>query len=564
MILPKLKWKNEPEEPVDTWDVDIDPVEEPRSELPLEVDEEPIVADLNEEILPEAPVVTEAVPIPEKRRLFRRREEKEASSESENQEEKAEQPGKEKRPRKEKKPREIWLVREEPEGTYLRLMLGREEQDALFVPCAEKSENGEESPEETGKRIRRERRKAKLRCKRAAYLIPEEESEILTLTLPRMPEKQIPLNLPSEFRKALPNGIRGYLFDYAHVKEEPEEQERTDEAEEDGQQKTILAAAVPTKRMEHVRRLMGAAGLSLVLSAPESLAEESYDRPAPTWKTGKDRIDFTHVGEKRIHPAAAVLTAIVVALIALAVAKFGVIDRYARYAEEQEKLEALQQKIENGKAALAEGEETIEDYGHYTWSGMTDEECEQIERIRIGALLNYISGEGARVKSASLSGRLLTVSLTADSLEAVSALTASIEEQDIVESCTVTTAEKEERNDEINYAEVPSEVMEVEVDDSIPTEDEDTSGDHEKPGKHDSEGKSEEESADAADSADEAEGEEPAALPEVTVPEGTVEAQLRIYLKKRSDTLGSAEEELLEQESLPEDEMEMDSSEEDQ
>lgn len=554
LILPKIKFKRDPEELEEEIEEDLEeeaeeeaeeaPEEEPEQELEdepeqkpkeepeQEIEEEPeqeledesdsvIEEEAEEEIDEETPedleaseeisesIVTEAVPMPEKPKKVR-----------------------------EKKPKQLICFRETEDGILLTVMLGKEQQEELFVSFFEEGEdNPAEEPlelsiEQLGKRIKKSLKNNRIRGKRAAYVIPEEDSRIRRITMQRMPEKQIRFNLPMEFRKDFTEGLSGKLFDYAHLSEE-ESGEEQDEME-------LLAAAVPLERMERARAMVGFAGRKLQMAAPESLSEESFFPDTPFNKKRKNVINFAHLGEKRLHPAAVAAIVAVMALLAVGVAKFGIMERYARLQEAILYAEQLKENVEMGEAELSDSEATKEEYAHLTWSQMTDEECEQIERIRIGALLNFISGQGAKVRSATLSGTLLMVSVTADSLETISDLTAAIEEQDIVESCSVTTAEKEEMASEVNYSAPPSDVIEVEVDDSIPVEE--APSEDRKRGKEDQEDEeSTEEEGETEETAEET-IEEPEALPEVEYPEGSVDAQLRIYLKKRSDTLGVSEE----------------------
>ncbi len=594
LILPKIKFKRDPEELEEEFEEELEekseeesveeseeePEEEsgedPETELREDLEEGPEEELLEKEIpeeeipeeeTPEEETLEEEIPeeeILEEEILIEDSLEESFMEESEPEDSVTEAipiPEKEKKIRK-KKPKTLLCFKEETDGIRIAEMIGEEEQQTLFVPFYEEDETETEGeilpPEQVGKRIKKALRQNKIRCRRAAFIVPEEESTIRSITIPIMPEKQIRYNIPAEFRQDFKEGLKGLLFDYAHIEEEepeisqeihaPEEAVPMEEPQDQGPVKAepaeepvvpeipttmdLVTAAVPSSRMERIRLIAAASGLKLLVAAPESLSRQSFFSESPFLYGKKYTINFAHVGEKRLHPAAAATIAAGLVLCALAVAKFGVIDRFEALQKSVEELEELRNEVENGKAELASGDATAEEYAHYTWSGMTDEECEQIERIRIGALLNYIATQGASVKSASLSGTLLTVSVTADSLETISQLTASIEEQDIVESCTVTTAQKEEMRDDVNYAAPPSDVMEVEVDDSV-TLDETQEDADEKP---------EKDSKDDEDASQEADGEEEAPpLPEVEYPEGTVEAQLRIYLKKRSDTVGSAE-----------------------
>ncbi len=74
---------------------------------------------------------------------------------------------------------------------------------------------------------------------------------------------------------------------------------------------------------------------------------------------------------------------------------------------------------------------------------MTEEEKGRVSRVDVAKLADFIVSQGVSVKSLSLSGTTLVVDVQGDSLNTMSRLTAALSDQDIVESCSLTTAQKE-------------------------------------------------------------------------------------------------------------------------
>ncbi len=150
------------------------------------------------------------------------------------------------------------------------------------------------------------------------------------------------------------------------------------------------------------------------------------------------------VGEKTKPKWMTALPAILVAAVVLILlAKFAVFDRYAELNKEQARVNELQDRIDADLTYIKEAGELSEEYYHYTWDGMTEEELGRVSRVEVAKLADFIATQGVKVRALSLKDAVLTISVVGDSLETMSKLTAAINDQSIVESCSLTSAQKE-------------------------------------------------------------------------------------------------------------------------
>jgi type IV pilus assembly protein PilM len=139
---------------------------------------------------------------------------------------------------------------------------------------------------------------------------------------------------------------------------------------------------------------------------------------------------------------------IVAALAAIALlAKFGIIDKYDALNKAQAHQAELQDRVDADLMYIKQSEELSVEYYHYTWDDMTEEEKGRVSRVEVAKLADFIVSQGVSVRSLNLSGTTLVVGVTGDSLSTMSKLTAALMDQDIVESCSLSMAEKENPED---------------------------------------------------------------------------------------------------------------------
>ncbi|MCR5155898.1 MAG: pilus assembly protein PilM [Butyrivibrio sp.] len=132
----------------------------------------------------------------------------------------------------------------------------------------------------------------------------------------------------------------------------------------------------------------------------------------------------------------------VIALLVLAV-KVGIVDKYAELNKARAYEAELQTRVDADTEFIKKSEELSVEYYHYTWDDMTEEEKGRVSRMDVAKLADFIASQGVSVKSMNLQGSTLVVGVTGDSLNTMSRLTAALTDQEIVESCSLSMAQKE-------------------------------------------------------------------------------------------------------------------------
>ncbi|MCR5451583.1 MAG: hypothetical protein K6F00_03015 [Lachnospiraceae bacterium] len=155
----------------------------------------------------------------------------------------------------------------------------------------------------------------------------------------------------------------------------------------------------------------------------------------------KTEINFVELTVEKKNRFKSVPLFLAVIIIAVLFAKFAVYDRYQTLFDAQKELENIQVEIADANAALAASSEMSERYNHYTRSKMTDAEINSIARTDIMELIQFMERRSTLVKNASVSGNILSVSIEAGDLKTISNLSHDLEQQDIISSVSVSTAQ---------------------------------------------------------------------------------------------------------------------------
>jgi hypothetical protein len=177
----------------------------------------------------------------------------------------------------------------------------------------------------------------------------------------------------------------------------------------------------------------------------------------------KRTINFAGMGEKPVNVGLAIPSIILIALAAIVFSKFLVIDRMAEVDADQRAVYELQQKLDAGYEELADFDELSDLYAHYTYSGITQEELARADRVAVLKLIDDTILPYAAVSSWSVSGNELTVNMSGESLEQIKLIVQQIEAHDLVNFCTVNTANTNDntkgKRETVEYDEVKARVL---------------------------------------------------------------------------------------------------------
>lgn len=162
----------------------------------------------------------------------------------------------------------------------------------------------------------------------------------------------------------------------------------------------------------------------------------------------KREINLAGVGEKSldIKTAAAAIVLIIVGAVIFSV--YGVAGRFAKLYEAEAAAAEAERRLDEAYETLAGYGLTQEEFAHYTFENMTQEELAQVERTEVLRLLDEKVIGRCDVEYWSVSENILELRIVGSTLEEVNLILQSINEDELVSYSTVATAQKEDKTDE--------------------------------------------------------------------------------------------------------------------
>ena len=151
-------------------------------------------------------------------------------------------------------------------------------------------------------------------------------------------------------------------------------------------------------------------------------------------------INLATQGEKPLNLLIAIPAILLILAAAVAFSKFLVIDRMAEVSAAQSVVSQLQKRLDDGYEELADLDDLTTLYAHYTYSGFTSEELNRTDRVEALQLIRDMLIPYAEISNWTLNGNNLTVNLSAGTLQDVNLIVQQLERQDLVNFCTVNTA----------------------------------------------------------------------------------------------------------------------------
>ena len=154
----------------------------------------------------------------------------------------------------------------------------------------------------------------------------------------------------------------------------------------------------------------------------------------------KRSLNLAQTGEKPIKWQIAIPAIILILACAFAIGKFAVADRFAKVNEAEGRASSMRSQVSAGYKKIEEFGELTDRYAHYTYSGMTDEEVHLAERTDVLVLISKRVLPYMQINSWQLSGNTLTLNVTGSTLRQITDVATGIEEDELVDFCTVSTA----------------------------------------------------------------------------------------------------------------------------
>ena len=154
----------------------------------------------------------------------------------------------------------------------------------------------------------------------------------------------------------------------------------------------------------------------------------------------KRSINLAQVGVEKIELKAAIPGIIAIIVLAVLFGKFGVADRLAAMSRATGEVSRKQAQLNAAYDALSAYDLLEEEYAHFTYSGMTQEELDRVDRAAVIELIKSVIMPSNLSNTWSISGNQLTITVTGQTLQQINLLAREIEKHELVSFCTVTNA----------------------------------------------------------------------------------------------------------------------------
>jgi len=151
-------------------------------------------------------------------------------------------------------------------------------------------------------------------------------------------------------------------------------------------------------------------------------------------------INLSNEDEKKLNMKIGFPAIVLIILAAALLSKFAVVDRMMAVYRAQAEVAAIRQEVNAGYDRIDSFGELTEKYAHYTYSGMTTQELQRVDRTEILAMIQRVVMPRATLGTWTVSGNLLTLNVTADTLQTINVISQKLEEEEMVDYCTMTTA----------------------------------------------------------------------------------------------------------------------------
>ncbi len=158
----------------------------------------------------------------------------------------------------------------------------------------------------------------------------------------------------------------------------------------------------------------------------------------------KRNINLAEVGITRVNPVLALIGTILIVLASGVLSKFAVVDRLIEASRQEAEAVEMQQQVDDAYEVIKSYGDLSEDYAHYTYAGMTEEELGRADRTKVFELLQNIVFPVADVDSWNLVNNQLSFTVTEATLDQVNKMTANLKKDPMVDYCTMLTAATDE------------------------------------------------------------------------------------------------------------------------
>ena len=159
----------------------------------------------------------------------------------------------------------------------------------------------------------------------------------------------------------------------------------------------------------------------------------------------KTSINLVQVDENKINLGIAIPAILLIILLAGAFSKFMVYDKLMEMSQAEGDVARLRTQYDTLMSAAEEMTGVEDTYAHYTVAGMTADELSMVDRVKVLELVESVLPASEYAKNWNVSGNILTIEVTENTLSQQNDLAKKIEKSPIVDSCIIMTANKNEK-----------------------------------------------------------------------------------------------------------------------
>ncbi|MBQ7161646.1 MAG: hypothetical protein IJR90_08060 [Clostridia bacterium] len=154
----------------------------------------------------------------------------------------------------------------------------------------------------------------------------------------------------------------------------------------------------------------------------------------------KRTINLAVQSKKKTNLTGSLLAALIIVAVGVLVGKFGIIDRLVAASEAEAAMNAVQRQVDAGYEKIDSYGELTETYAHYTYSGMTQEELQKINRVQVIEMVRRVVVPQAEVYGFEIKGNVLTLTVVDKNLAEVNQISQELMKEEMVDYCTVKEA----------------------------------------------------------------------------------------------------------------------------
>ena len=174
-------------------------------------------------------------------------------------------------------------------------------------------------------------------------------------------------------------------------------------------------------------------------------------------------INLAEVNKKTIDLRIAIPAILLILAAAFLFGKFAVADRLIAVSRAEGEVAAAQRELDEAYQRLDSFGEMTELYAHYTYSGMNDEEVHRTDRAEILNLLRNVVLPDVEVSAWTVKGNELNITMTADTLEEINHNVQKVNDNELVDFCTVNNAKTNENRRTVARGDREETVIETSV-----------------------------------------------------------------------------------------------------